>query len=156
RVGFAILGNTSPNELTAISKAGALLWPLLLGETLAEGDSAAKKSSPAEPAAKPLKNPPAPAATATKLPTVDQVLARAIAAHGGERNMRRHKSMEMHTNKTYENHGVHADVVVRASEPANRSEREEWFAAGRPIGWVRSFVDGSRGGQETSFGQDAN
>ena len=79
-----------------------------------------------------------------------------IAAYGGERNMRRHQSMEIRARKDYENHGIHADVIIRASEPANHWEREDWSAAGRPIGWVRSYFDGARGGQETTFGQDAS
>src|SRR5262249_15597304 len=32
---------------------------------------------------------------------------------------------------------------------------EKWTAAGKSIGRVRSFFDGTRGGQETTFGQDA-
>ena len=48
RVGFAILGNTSPNELTAIGKAGSLLWPLLLGET----EARRRPRRPASPASR--------------------------------------------------------------------------------------------------------
>jgi hypothetical protein len=62
--------------------------------------------------------------------------------------------MEIHARKVYENQGVEADLVIRSSEPANRSEVEDWKAVGKPIGSVRSYFDGARGGQETTFGQD--
>jgi hypothetical protein len=63
--------------------------------------------------------------------------------------------MELHAHKVYENQGVEADVLIRSSAPASRSEEESWTAAGKPIGRVRAFFDGARGGQETTFGQDA-
>jgi CubicO group peptidase (beta-lactamase class C family) len=150
RVGFAILGNTSPNQLTAIAKAGRLLWPLLLGET-----ERPSKPAPANPAASKADSKPAPSPTAPALPSVDELLARIIAAHGGERNMRKHSRTEIHAHKVYENQGISADVVIRSSAPSSRSEEEKWSAAGKSIGQVRSFFDGTRGGQETTFGQDA-
>ena len=151
RVGFAVLGNTSPSGLTAIGKAGSLLWPLLVGETEAARPTAGTTPSTSVPAAKSEADRPA-----AKLPSVDDVFVRMIAAYGGERNLHRHQSMEIRALKDYENHGIHADVIIRASEPANHWEREDWAAAGRPIGWVRSYFDGARGGQETTFGQDAS
>ena len=63
--------------------------------------------------------------------------------------------MELRGTRTYENHGVEADLVVLAEEPDRRTEEESWTAAGTPIGQVRVFFDGARGGQETSFGQDS-
>jgi hypothetical protein len=61
--------------------------------------------------------------------------------------------MEVHARKVYENQGVVADLVIRASAPCSRTEEEMWTAAGKPIGRFRSYFDGSRGGQETTFGQ---
>jgi hypothetical protein len=49
---------------------------------------------------------------------------------------------------------VEADLVVRAEAPDRRTEEETWSAAGTRIGRVRIFFDGTRGGQETTFGQD--
>ena len=119
RVGFAILGNTSPNQLTAISKAGQLLWPLLLGETEAPTPHKTQTSSRTQPEAKP-----APAPPAADLPSVDDLLAKIIASYGGERNMIRHTGMELHAKKTYDNQGIEADLVVLAGAPARRSEEE--------------------------------
>jgi CubicO group peptidase (beta-lactamase class C family) len=132
RIGFAFLANTSPNHMTGIGNAGRLLWPLLLGEKAA---------------------PPA-AAAAPALPAVDDVLDRMLAALGGEKNLRRHTSMKLQARKVYENQGVQADVVVLARAPRSRSEEEKWSAAGKPIGSLRLFFDGSHGGQKTTFGQD--
>jgi outer membrane lipoprotein-sorting protein len=63
--------------------------------------------------------------------------------------------MRVHARKLYENHGVQADLVVVAKAPCSRSEVETWTAAGKQIGSVRTFFDGSRGGQKTTFGQDS-
>jgi CubicO group peptidase (beta-lactamase class C family) len=135
RVGFVFLANTSPNFLTTIGNAGSLLWPLILGR---EGGEA--------PAAAPANE---------RLPSVEALLARMVEAVGGEDVLRRHKTLEIHAHKTYENHGVRAALTVRAKAPASREEVEAWTAAGRDIGQVRIYFDGRHGGQETTFGQDA-
>jgi hypothetical protein len=131
-VGFVFLANTSPNFLTTIGNAGSLLWPLILGRE-------APAAAPAD----------------ERLPSVQALLARMIEAVGGEDALRRHKTLEIHAHKTYENQGVHAALTVRAKEPASRMEEEVWTAAGRDIGRLRIYFDGRNGGQETTFGQDA-
>lgn len=78
-----------------------------------------------------------------------------IAALGGERVLRGHTSLEIHAVKAYENQGVTADTIVRAKAPDQHVEEEVWTAAGREIGRLRVYFDGRRGGQETTFGQDA-
>jgi CubicO group peptidase (beta-lactamase class C family) len=148
RVGFAFLANTSPNYMTGIGNAGRLLWPVLLGE----------EANPSPPASKPPAAAPPPAANpspAPPLPAVDELLARMLAAQGGEKNLRRHTSMKLRARKVYENQGVQAEVAILARAPSSRSEEEKWTAAGKPIGTVRVFFDGSRGGQKTTFGQDS-
>ena len=57
--------------------------------------------------------------------------------------------------KSYENQGVTANLRVWAQAPAKRTEEEFWSAAGRKIGRLRIYFDGSQGGQETTFGQDS-
>ena len=151
RVGFAILGNTSPNEMTAIGKAGRLLWPLLLGETEAPPLTAATSVPAVNGEPKPAAGP----ASGQHVPSVDDLFVRIIAAHGGERNVRRHDRMTIKARKVYENHGVQADLVILSSAPDSRSEVERWTAADKPIGQVRTYFDGTRGGQETTFGQDS-
>jgi len=149
RAGFVFLANTSPNFMTKIGNAGTLLWPVILGEpTHTPAPTAPAHGAPA-PA------PPPPAPSAGDLPTVDALLARMIRAAGGERVLRRHRSIAIHATKTYANHGVIADLTIRGRAPDARSEDEVWTAVGKEIGRVRIYFDGAHGGQETTFGQDA-
>jgi hypothetical protein len=131
-VGFVFLANTSPNFLTLIGNAGSLLWPLILGRE-------APAAAPAD----------------ERLPSVQTLLSRMIEAVGGEDVLRRHRTLEVHARKTYENQGIHAALTVQAKAPASRVEEEVWTAAGREIGRLRIYFDGRHGGQETTFGQDA-
>jgi CubicO group peptidase (beta-lactamase class C family) len=142
--GFVFLANTSPNFMTKIGNAGKLLWPVLLGE------EPAPESVPSPSAPGPSQAPP----EAGAVPTVDELLQRMIAAAGGEANLRRHKSMEVRAEKSYDNQGVQASLLVLAEAPNKRSEEESWTAAGTDIGRARVFFDGAHGGQETTFGQD--
>jgi CubicO group peptidase (beta-lactamase class C family) len=146
RAGFAFLANTSPNAMTRIGSAGRLLWPLLLGEEATSQGSVSTAPAAASPS--PAASPPA------GLPTPADVIARVLAALGGEEDLGRHRSMEMRAAKSYENQGVTADVVVLAAAPDRRAEEETWTAAGTRIGAIRLFFDGEQGGQETTFGQD--
>ena len=146
RAGFAFLANSSPNFMTRIGNAGGLLWPVLLGEEAASRGSVS--TTPAAPSPSPAASP------AAGLPAAADVIARVIAALGGEENLRRHRSMEIRATKRYANQGVTADDVVLAEAPDRRAEEETWTAAGTRIGAVRVFFDGAHGGQETTFGQD--
>ncbi len=128
RVGFVFLANTSPNFMTTIGNAGALLWPLILGR----------------------EEPPSPEA----LPSVRALRDRMIEAAGGEEVLHRHRSLEIRGVKSYENQGIRAALTIRAKAPASRVEEEAWTAAGREIGRLRISFDGTHGGQETTFGQD--
>lgn len=148
KVGFALVANTSPTNLTRISEAGKLLWPVLLPQ-------AAAASPSASPAAPPTALPPAPAVpAASPLPSVDELLTRMTAAAGGEMNIRRHRSMEARYEKHYLNQGIDADLLVRAKAPNLRADDETWSAVGKTIGEFHVRFDGSVGGQETTFGQD--
>jgi len=147
-IGFALLANTSPNFMTAIGNAGKLLWPLLLDE------EAPTPASPPAAAGPPVASPAADSA-GSGLPIAEELLARMVQACGGEDNLRRHSSMEVLARKSYQNQGVEAELTIRAKSPDRRSEEEVWTAAGKTIGRVRIFFDGSRGGQETTFGQDS-
>lgn len=149
KVGFALVANISPTSLTRIGNAGTLLWPILLGEAPA---AASPEASATPTAAAP---PAETAAAVPPLPSADELLARMIAAAGGERNIRRHTSMEARYEKHYLNQGVVADLVVRARAPHLWAEDETWSAAGKRIGEVRVRSDGTVAGQETTFGQDA-
>ncbi len=158
RVGFVFLANTSPNFMTTIGNAGKLLWPLILEGTPASSPPPAASARP-HPAPKPGDRESSvnhrPPANAAELPAVDVLVQRMIAALGGEPILRGHTSLEIHAMKTYENQGVTAAYTVRARAPDQHVEEEVWTAAGREIGRIRVYFDGRRGGQETTFGQDA-
>ncbi len=91
----------------------------------------------------------------TDVPATDFLLARMIAAIGGEENLRRHSSAEIHAPKNYANQGVLSDLTIQEQAPSMRNDFEVWTAAGKNIGSVRVYFDSVAGGQETTFGQDA-
>jgi CubicO group peptidase (beta-lactamase class C family) len=143
-LGFVFLANTSSNSMTKVgSGAGKLLYPLLLGQ----------KTPPPPAAPVPPKAVVAP--IAVDAPLVDDLLARMIDAAGGERALRAHTSLAIHAHKSYDNQGVFADVTIEAKSPDLHNEVEVWTAANREIGRLRLYFDGTRGGQETTFGQDS-
>lgn len=145
KIGFALLANISPTSLTKIAEAGKVVWPILTGETPALSGPRPIPSDSREPEA----------ATAAALPSVPELLRRMIAAAGGERNIRRHTSLEARYEKHYLNQGVDAELLVRAKAPDLLAEDEALSAVGKPIGTVSVRFDGTTGGQETTFGQDA-
>jgi CubicO group peptidase (beta-lactamase class C family) len=142
--GFVFLANTSPNFMTRVGNAGKLLWPLILNVV-----------APVEPVPPKVETPatPAPVISASD-PSIEELLPRMIAAIGGETNLRKHSSVEIHARKSYDNQGVVADLTVQERAPSMHNETEAWRAAGKPIGSLRQYFDSVSGGQETTFGQD--
>jgi CubicO group peptidase (beta-lactamase class C family) len=143
-LGFVFLANTSSNAMTKVANGAArLLYPLLLGQ-----------KAPPTPAA-PVPPKPVVVPAAVDAPSVDALLARMIDAAGGARALRAHTSVEIHAHKSYDNQGVFADLTIEAKSPDLHNEVEVWTAANREIGRLRLYFDGTRGGQETTFGQDS-
>ena len=143
-LGFVFLANTSPNAMTKVgSGAGPLLYPLLLGQNAPPKPSAVVAPKPVV------------APVAVDAPSVDDLLARMIDATGGEGALRGHASLAIHARKSYDNQGVFADLTIHSKSPNLHNEVELWTAANRDIGRLRIYFDGTRGGQETTFGQDA-
>lgn len=143
-LGFVFLANTSSNSMTKVGNgAGKLLYPLLLGQ----------KAPPTPAAAVPPK--PVVAPIAVDAPSADALLARMIDAAGGERILRAHASVEIHAHKSYDSQGVFSDLTIQSKSPDLHNEAEVWTAANREIGRLRVYFDGTRGGQETTFGQDS-
>jgi hypothetical protein len=146
-VGFVLLVNTTPTSLTRVGNAGRMLWPILTGETAhTDALQTAHRSTGASPDTAALDT--------TDLPAARALLQRMTEAAGGAR-LARHPHLELHAERVYLYHGVHARIVTRWSAPDRRSDDEQWTAAGRKIGRIRAWYDGTRGGQETTFGQDA-
>lgn len=143
RCGFVFLANASPNAMTRIGGAGALIYPLLLDRPMAAATpvSAAVTAPAAEAAPETWDAAPGP---------VDTLIARMVKAEGDPAG-----GFEAQGVKRYENHGVEAALTLRAHAPAAREEIELWSAVDRRIARLRVYFDGERGGQETTFGQDA-
>jgi CubicO group peptidase (beta-lactamase class C family) len=155
QTGFVLLANTTPTSLTRVSSAGKMLWPILTGETASAGAPAvvAPPHRPSEANA-PKADSPA-ASDTTNLPSARELLARITEAAGGEANLERHAAMTIRAQRDYLNQGVSSRITVRWAMPNRRVDEEVFSAAGRRIGSVRAYFDGSKGGQETTFGQDA-
>jgi len=144
-LGFVFLANTSSNAMTKVGTGAAqLLYPLFLGQ---------KNPPTPTPAA-----PPKPAVAtpvAVDIPSADALIARMIDAAGGETALRAHTSAEIHAHKSYDNQGVFADLTIQFKSPDLHNETEIWTPANREIGRLRIYFNGTQGGQETTFGQDA-
>jgi CubicO group peptidase (beta-lactamase class C family) len=146
RTGFMFLANASPTALTQVGSAAKWLYPLVLGEP-----APAASASPGAPAATP-----APAASSAPFPQAAALVARAVAALGGASAMQRHTTLRLEEHKSFANQGIAASAVVLAQAPGAQETSETWSAAGRTIGRLRFYFDGTSGGQETTFGQNAS
>jgi CubicO group peptidase (beta-lactamase class C family) len=143
--GFVVLANSSPTALTRIGALGAQLWPLIL-------DEPTRTAAPVPPPRITAPTPP-PLASTQDLPTAADLIARAIAAAGGRPKLARHTSMQLRAVGAYPGHGV--ELAVTATYHAGKRVVDEaWRAAGKRIGRVRTYFDGTRGAQQTTFGQD--
>jgi CubicO group peptidase (beta-lactamase class C family) len=82
---------------------------------------------------------------------VDGLIQKAIAALGGEDNLRRHKTLSMSFDMTMENQGVSARGTSVATAPFAFTRTTEFIALGRPIGTTTDVFDGAQGRTEASF-----
>jgi CubicO group peptidase (beta-lactamase class C family) len=145
RAGFVVLANSSPTALTQIGNLGAQLWPLILDEQT----RTAAPTTPSRSAAPP----PAARGDSKELPSATEVVERAIEAAGGRARLARHTAMQFRAVGGY----VHQGVDVEIAGTFQRGKQvidERWRAAGKAIGRVRTYFDGARGAQQTTFGQD--
>ncbi len=155
RAGFVILMNASSNSINAIGHAGKILWPILLVEAARGAVGPVVPSrSPASAGTSSQVSADSAAVDTVGLPAADDLIAKMIAAVGGERNLRRRVSLDLRCRRRYLNQGVDAERRILSQAPDRLETVERWTAAGRPIGTVRTYCDGHSAGQETTFGQD--
>lgn len=83
--------------------------------------------------------------------TVDELMSKHIAAHGGEANLRKHKSLISSYTIDFINQGLAGEGTTSARAPKSSAQSITFIAFGKKIGWVREFFDGASGGTETSF-----
>ena len=83
---------------------------------------------------------------------IDDLLAKMIAAYGGEENLRKHKSSVTTVEVDLENQGVLAKGVINARAPNMIASEMTFTTLGKKIGWLTTYFDGNSGGEVMSFG----
>jgi CubicO group peptidase (beta-lactamase class C family) len=94
----------------------------------------------------------APSPAATGLISADDLIAKVIAAYGGEANLRKHKSSLTTVEVDLESQGMKGSGTISARAP-NLAGSEMWFTAlDKKVAQIISFFDGNTGGEVMSFG----
>lgn len=83
--------------------------------------------------------------------TVDELMAKAVAAVGGEAALRRHKTMRVTADVDLLHQGVSGEAVIYARAPNAYGQEVQLKALGKKIGWFREFFDGATAAGEGSF-----
>jgi CubicO group peptidase (beta-lactamase class C family) len=91
------------------------------------------------------------AATAPPAITVDELIAKMVAAGGGEENMRRHKSRVVTGEMVLEHQGLTGALTASERAPGSSATHIELMALGKKIGWIDEYFDGAQGGEQSSF-----
>jgi CubicO group peptidase (beta-lactamase class C family) len=84
--------------------------------------------------------------------SLDELMAKMIAAAGGEENLRKRKSVLVTGTLTLENQGLTGELEQFSKEPNLFSSTTTLMALGKKIGTIREFFDGTGGGTDLSFG----
>ncbi|HWT00252.1 MAG TPA: serine hydrolase domain-containing protein [Pyrinomonadaceae bacterium] len=84
--------------------------------------------------------------------TVDELLAKMVAAAGGEENLRKHKSRVITAEMVFEHQGLTGEAVMNERAPASQATHVDLMALGKKIGWFDEYFDGAQGGEVSSFG----
>jgi hypothetical protein len=84
---------------------------------------------------------------------VDELLAKAIAAAGGEVNLRRHRSTTGSVTLDFENQGLTGKLAVYAQAPNLSTQITTIVGLGKKIGSQREYFDGAQGGVDRSPGE---
>jgi hypothetical protein len=93
-------------------------------------------------------------ADASSLISVDDLLARVIAAYGGAENLRKHKSSLTTVDVDLEHQGVQGKATISARAPNQTATNVTFMALGKKIGSVMTYFDGGAGGEFMSFAPD--
>jgi CubicO group peptidase (beta-lactamase class C family) len=88
---------------------------------------------------------------AAPLISEDELIAKMIAAQGGEENLRRHKSSVATIELDFEHQGVQARGSMSARAPNMIASDMTFMALGKKIGSLITYFDGSNGGELISF-----
>jgi CubicO group peptidase (beta-lactamase class C family) len=83
--------------------------------------------------------------------TVDELMAKAVEAMGGEAAIRKHKSWRAAVELDFEHQGVKGEGVVYAKAPDASAQEISVTALGKKLGAFHDYFDGARGGEEATF-----
>jgi len=83
--------------------------------------------------------------------SVDELMAKVVAAAGGEAALRKHKTMVSTLDIDFENQGVTGEGTISARAPNAQATSVTLYALGKKIGTSREYFDGTAGADETSF-----
>jgi CubicO group peptidase (beta-lactamase class C family) len=92
-----------------------------------------------------------PATTTNNLISTDELIAKMIAAYGGEENLRKHKSAVTTVQVDLESQGVQGTGSISTRAPNLVGSDMTFTALGKKIAQIVSFFDGSNGGEVMSF-----
>lgn len=97
---------------------------------------------------------PAEAKTENTSPSIstDELMAKVIAAYGGEENLRKHKSSVTTVAVNMESQGIQGTGSISARAPNLAGSDITLTALGKKVARMISFFDGSNGGEVMSFG----
>ena len=90
-------------------------------------------------------------ADTSSLISVDELLAKMIAAYGGEENLHKHKSSLTTVEIDLESQGVQAKGTISARAPNMTASNTTFLALGKKIGSISGYFDGRGGGEVISF-----
>jgi CubicO group peptidase (beta-lactamase class C family) len=83
--------------------------------------------------------------------TVDELITKIIAAHGGEQNLRKHKSRLVTSEMDFEHQGIKGMATTSARAPNALATHIDMMALGKKIGTIDEYFDGTAGGEVASF-----
>ncbi len=86
--------------------------------------------------------------------STDELFTKTIAALGGEENWKKLNSREMKFDMDFVSQGLKAKGVSYQQSPNKSSSSVSVNAFGKEIATIRDYFDGTKGGEEYSFGPD--
>jgi hypothetical protein len=83
--------------------------------------------------------------------TIDELMAKVIAAHGGEESIRKHKSSVMTIDMNFEHQGMTGTSTISAKAQNALTTVIDLMALGKKVGTMYEYFDGTEGGEASTF-----
>jgi CubicO group peptidase (beta-lactamase class C family) len=83
--------------------------------------------------------------------TVDEIMAKAVDALGGEMALRKHKTWRASVALNFEHQGVQGEGFIYAKAPNAAAQEVTITALGKKLGALHEYFDGAQGGEEATF-----